>query len=81
MICKNCGNQIKEGNNFCTKCGTKIEKEKIIINEEKREVKKEDLKLSKKEKIVLAIIILFTIIFMIYLLIRQGVIKIGGFYL
>ncbi len=80
MKCKKCGNEIKEGNNFCTKCGTKIEKEKNIINEEKREVKKEDLKLSKKEKIVLAIIILFTIIFMIYLLIRQGIIKIGGFY-
>lgn len=40
MKCKKCGNEIKEGNNFCTKCGTKIEKEKNIINEEKREVKK-----------------------------------------
>ena len=34
-----------------------------------------------KEKIGIVFIVIFVIIFMIYLLIRQGVIKIGGFYL
>ena len=80
MYCKNCGNEVKEENNFCTKCGMKIDKEEIIINAEKRETKKENVKLSRKEKILLVIVILFLIIFMIYLLIRQGVINIGRFY-
>ena len=24
MFCKKCGKKIKEGNNFCTKCGTPV---------------------------------------------------------
>ena len=29
MYCKNCGKEVKEENNFCTKCGMKIDKEEI----------------------------------------------------
>ena len=29
MFCKNCGEKIKIGNNFCNKCGTPVEKEKL----------------------------------------------------
>ena len=27
MACKNCGNEIKEGNNFCTRCGAKVKQD------------------------------------------------------
>lgn len=33
MICKNCGNKIKEGSNFCSSCGLEIE----VISETKKE--------------------------------------------
>ena len=79
MICKKCGREIKEGNNFCTNCGTKV------VLEEKRDnnlhINNVDVKLNKKEKVGVVFIAIFVIIFMIYLLIRQGVIQIGGFYL
>lgn len=79
MICKKCGKEIKEENNFCTNCGTKVVWEDEIDN--KQDINNKDLKFSKKEKIGIVFIIIFVIAFMIYLLIRQGVIKIGGFYL
>lgn len=28
MNCKNCGKELREGSNFCYKCGNKIEEEK-----------------------------------------------------
>ena len=35
MNCKKCGNEIKEGENFCSKCGKAVnEKEKIKFDEE-----------------------------------------------
>lgn len=35
MICKNCGNEIRTGNNFCTKCGKKVNEK----NQEQTKVK------------------------------------------
>lgn len=32
MFCKNCGNQLNSGDNFCTKCGASIEKNVTINN-------------------------------------------------
>ena len=79
MICKNCGKEIKEGNNFCTNCGTKVDLKDKIDN--KQDISSKDSKFNMKEKVGIVLIVIFVIIFMIYLLIRQGVIKIGGFYL
>lgn len=82
IICKNCGAEIKEGNNFCTNCGIKLVKDNKLnkgINDITTE--RQEVGYSKKEKNCIVIISIFTIAFMIYLLIRQGVIKIGGFYL
>ncbi len=33
MICKNCGNEIAEGNQFCENCGTAVEIEEVIVAE------------------------------------------------
>ncbi len=85
IFCKRCGAKIKQGNIFCTNCGMKVVEDKVIDKEnnnqtiQNKELK--DFKYTKKEKIGIVIIAIFVIIFMIYLLIKQGVIKIGGFYL
>lgn len=85
IVCKNCGAEIKEGNNFCTNCGMKVVEDKTIYKENNNQTNQdkelEDFKYTKKEKITIIFIAIFVVIFMIYLLIRQGVIKIGGFYL
>jgi len=81
VMCKNCGAEIKEGNNFCTNCGMKIVEDKENNNQTTKNKKLKDFKYTKKEKIGIVFITIFVIIFMIYLLIKQGVIKIGGFYL
>lgn len=52
MFCHNCGNEIKDGDMFCTKCGTKV-------LEFDTEVKKEDVKKSSPVKwIVVALLAL-----------------------
>ena len=85
IFCKRCGAKIKQGNIFCTNCGMKVVEDKVIDKEnnnqtiQNKELK--DFKYTKKEKIGIVIIAIFVIIFMIFLLIKQGVIKIGGFYL
>ena len=33
MICKNCGNEIAEGNQFCENCGTAVEIEEVVVAE------------------------------------------------
>ena len=85
MLCTNCGMEIKQGNNFCTNCGMKVVEDKAIDKENNNQTNQdkelEDFKYTKKEKITIIFIAIFVVIFMIYLLIRQGVIKIGGFYL
>lgn len=30
MICKKCGNEVKEGEKFCSECGYKINNEEIV---------------------------------------------------
>ena len=57
MICKKCGKEIKEGNNFCTNCGTAINSQ---IADTK--VKNINIKNNKKTKIIVAIIIAILII-------------------
>lgn len=82
IVCKNCGAEIKKGNNFCTNCGMKVVKDNNLnkgINNITTE--SQEVKYSKKEKVGIIVIAIFVIIFMIYLLIKQGVIKVGGFYL
>lgn len=81
ITCKNCGAEIKEGNNFCTYCGVKIVEDKENNNQTIQNKEYENFKYTKKEKVTIIVIVIFVIVFMIYLLIRQGVIKIGGFYL
>lgn len=69
MQCKECGKVIREESNFCTQCGAKVE----ITNKSKSE-QKDNAKFTKKEIVYLILIIIFTVIFALYLLKRQGVI-------
>ena len=66
MKCSKCGKDIKEGNNFCTYCGTqvnKVENDKDITLEETKEVKStETKKESNKLKIIITIIVVVLII-------------------
>ena len=66
MKCSKCGKDIKEGNNFCTYCGTqvnKVENDKDITLEETKEVKStETKKESNKLKIIIPIIVVVLII-------------------
>lgn len=52
MICKKCGKEIKEGNNFCTNCGTAVGSHVDDIGTKNRNVEN-----SKKTTIIVAIII------------------------
>ena len=74
MYCTNCGKEIKKGNKFCTNCGCKI---KIYIN--KLNNNTENYKITKEEKVILIIVSIYVTLHAIYLLIRQGVINVGGF--
>ena len=80
MFCYNCGTKIKEGNKFCTNCGCKV-KEIKETDTKKTNNNIENYKITKGEKVFIIIVAVFVILFAIYLLIRQGVIKVGGFYL
>ena len=77
MKCSKCGKEIKEGNSFCTYCGTpvnKVENNKDIIPEETKEVKNAEAKnninnkdnktknKSNKLKIIIPIIVVIFII-------------------
>ena len=76
MVCKKCGEEIKDGNNFCTNCGTpvnKVENNKDITQKESKEVKStkienninvesETKEKSKKLKIMIPIIIILIFI-------------------
>lgn len=76
MVCKKCGEEIKDGNNFCTNCGTpvnKVENNKDITQKESKEVKStkienninvesETKEKSKKLKIIIPIIIILIFI-------------------
>lgn len=70
MFCKKCGNEIKEGNVFCTNCGTPIEITKInkktsnnnTENEKNTNNKTEMKKKSNKLKVMITIIMIGIII-------------------
>lgn len=65
MKCKKCGNELKEGEKFCGKCGTKVD-EKIII--ENNTTNNESLKATVKVKsnylvvIIIVVILIFGVI-------------------
>lgn len=51
MFCKNCGKDLKEGENFCSNCGYKIDEVKNVTESTTESPKKkEDKKQSKKSK-------------------------------
>lgn len=79
MFCTNCGKEIKEGNKFCTNCGYKV-KQILQTDVEENDIK-ENYKVPLKEKIIIIIFLIIMLVVAIYLLIRQGVLKVGGFYL
>lgn len=69
MFCKKCGKKIKEGNNFCTKCGTPVNE--IIknkeISEDKTEMKKDNKKIAIKIiPPIIVIIIIAIIVFLVF---------------
>ena len=61
MNCKKCGKEIKEGNSFCTNCGTPVNfdvkvgnenniKESVVINEDAQQITKNTDNKFQKEK-------------------------------
>lgn len=55
MKCKNCGNEIKENSNFCTKCGTKINNSDDFMNIKSNESIINTLKLYPYDIIILSL--------------------------
>lgn len=43
MFCSNCGNEISSSAKFCNKCGTKVNVNKEVIDENKKQIKNEEL--------------------------------------
>ena len=70
MLCKKCGNEIKEGVAFCPKCGEKNTKEEIEIKEPSSEEALEN-EASKKKKNKIVVVVLMGILLLV----------VGGFWL
>lgn len=60
MFCKNCGNELKEGVNFCDKCGV------AVTTADKNEKKKENKKLKIISLIILILIVVCAVIFICF---------------
>ena len=59
MYCNNCGNELKENEQFCSKCGAKIQKANVEIKnsyEKEYETSKKTLKMSLISMLLVAII-------------------------
>ena len=65
MYCKNCGNMLNDNDKFCTKCGTKNEKNKVINNNIKRDFFK-----SFNVLFIISIILFFIIVIIDLLFIK-----------
>ena len=80
MYCKNCGAKLKEENKFCTNCGSTIsEEEQNIIVQENRELEERRKQQDKADRIYFIIGGICMFIVAVFLLLKQGVIKAGGF--
>lgn len=62
MFCKNCGNEIKENEKFCTKCGTKISNDTEHINNVIQDKSKSNNSSKKKNVKSIMLIVIFIII-------------------
>lgn len=80
MYCKNCGAKLREGNKFCTNCGSIIsEEEQNIIAQENRKLEERQKQQDKADRIYFIIGGICMFIVAVFLLLKQGVIKVGGF--
>ena len=66
MFCKNCGNEIFQGDKNCRRCGTPTEEGQVIYNQPVEEPKPKKKSLLFKVLIVIAIIIVIIIALFIY---------------
>lgn len=62
MYCGKCGKEIKEGEKFCTKCGTQISNDTEHINNVIQNKSKSSNSSKKKKIIIISIIIIFIVI-------------------
>lgn len=80
MYCNNCGTKLREGNRFCTNCGNTIsEEEQNIIMQENSKLEKRQKQQDKEDRIYFIIGGICMFIVAVFLLLKQGVIKVGGF--
>lgn len=64
MICKKCGNEIREGNTFCTNCGTSI-----INNEKKSD--KQTISISLNRLVIIIIISLVLMVLLTFIILNH----------
>ena len=80
MYCKNCGAKLKEENKFCTNCGNIISEEELnIIAQENKKLEERQKQQNKEDRIYFIIGGICMFIVAVFLLLKQGVIKAGGF--
>lgn len=72
MFCVKCGKEIPENGKFCVYCGKQIQ----YFEEKVTEKQVDNSNITTKEKIYILVISIFVLGIAIYLLVRQGVIRI-----
>ena len=73
MICKKCGQEIKEGNNFCTNCGKPVDNSILKPKEidEKMEIKSDDI-IKSNLKIIIPIIVIIIVSIIVCVILKIG---------
>ena len=73
MICKKCGQEIKEGNNFCTNCGKPVDNSILKPKEidEKMEIKSDNI-IKSNLKIIIPIIVIIIVSIIVCVILKIG---------
>lgn len=72
MFCVKCGKEIPENGKFCVYCGKEIK----VFGETVTETQITNYNITTREKIYILVVSIFVLGMAIYLLVRQGVIRI-----
>ena len=72
MFCVKCGKKIPQNGKFCMYCGEQIQD----FEEKETEIQVDNSNITTKEKIYILVISILALGMAIYLLVRQGVIRI-----
>lgn len=72
MFCVKCGKEIPQNGKFCMYCGEQIQD----FEEKETEIQVDNSNITTKEKIYILVISILALGMAIYLLVRQGIIRI-----